>query len=120
MGLFDFLFGNKKNFQETTPTNETSLLEQVEVIPGLTMPKAFAMNWDSIKKSKLDYIEIKAVPAEDLALEQSKFGYYPCMPDNFEYPKDEHGRYMFPLAQINFKEVPALDDYPDSGYLQFY
>src|SRR5579871_378296 len=27
---------------------------------------------------------------------------------------------MFPLAQINFKEVPALDDYPDSGYLQFY
>jgi uncharacterized protein YwqG len=57
---------------------------------------------------------------DDLALEQSKFGHYPCMPADFDYPKDAEGRYMYPLAQINCKEFPALEGYPTSGYLQFY
>ncbi len=27
---------------------------------------------------------------------------------------------MYPLAQINFKEVPSLPGYPTAGFLQFY
>src|SRR5579871_5065660 len=120
MGVFDFLFGGKKIPQENKPVDDPRLLEEVEIIPGLKLPRAFALQWDDLSKNKIDYIEITATPTDDLALEQSKFGYYPCMPADFEYPVDDHGKFMFPLAQINFKEVPALAGYPDAGYLQFY
>jgi uncharacterized protein YwqG len=42
------------------------------------------------------------------------------MPAGFDYPRDEQGQYMIPLAQINFREVPPLPGYPSKGYLQLY
>ena len=53
-------------------------------------------------------------------MRESKFGHYPCIPRNFDFPKDKEGNYMFPLAQINFSEVPKLKGFPEKGYLQFY
>lgn len=117
MGLFDFLKGKKEG--KTAPVHE-DLLEKVELAPGLTLARAFAQHWPAIEKTKIPAVHISATPADDLALEQSKFGHYPCMPLNFEYPKDEKGRYMYPLAQLNFKEMPLLPGYPTDGYLQFY
>jgi uncharacterized protein YwqG len=118
MGVFDFIFGKKGNTKE--PQDQSDLLTKVEVVPGLRIPKAFAGHWQSIEKDKISSISINADPKDGLALEQSKFGHYPCMPAGFDYPKDAEGRYMYPLAQINFAEVPQLAGYPDSGYLQFY
>jgi uncharacterized protein YwqG len=117
MGIFDFFKGKK----ETPPkSTDKSQLELVEVTEGLQLPRALVPHWPEIAKSRMSTISINATPSEDLALEQSKFGHYPCMPADFQYPKDAEGRYMFPLAQVNFKEVPALEGYPASGYLQIY
>ena len=118
MGFFDSLFGKKDKKENIAPQND--LLTKIEVVPGLNIPKAFALEWDVLGKSKLSAIAISATPQEDLSLEQSKFGHYPCIPLNFEYPKDTNENYMYPLAQINFKEIPHLQGYPDAGYLQFY
>jgi len=63
---------------------------------------------------------IKATATEDVSLHQSSFGYYPCIPKEFDYPKGENGNYLYPLAQINFSEFPNIQGYPTSGYLQFY
>src|SRR5690349_19737248 len=99
------------------------MLEKIEVLPGFYIPAAFAPHWPEIEKTKRTYISINAIPKDDpseLSLTQSKFGHYPYMPLDFEYPKDAEDRYMFPLAQINCNELPALEGYPTSGYLQFY
>ena len=118
MGIFDSIFGKKDNHEEIK--DQKDQLEIVEILPGLQMPKAFAEYRSVIEKNKIGTVCIKALPKEDLSLEQSKFGHYPCMPIGFDYPKDAEGKYMYPLAQINFKEMPELTGYPVSGYLQFY
>ncbi len=78
---------------------------------------------EEIEKYKLDTIKIEATPlgeGEALTFKQSKFLGKPYLPINMEYPKDKNGVPMIHLAQINFAEVPALDDYPNSGILQLY
>lgn len=117
MGLFDFIFRKKK---EQDSNNNTNLLEKIEIAPGLSIPRAFLPYSESILKTKLSYISIQATPGDDLTLEQSKFGHYPFMPAGFEYPKDADGKFMYPLAQLNFAEMPALENFPEKGYLQFY
>ncbi len=118
MGFFDSLF--RKNKRQQEPLNESYLLEQVEVAPGIILPKLFADRWPEIQKSAIAFASIKATPKEDLALEESKFGHYPCMPLDFDYPKDSEGRFMFPLAQLNCRDIPSIEGYPETGYLQFY
>lgn len=118
MGLFDSLFGRNNKKQEIP--DDKHLLEEVEVAPGIVLPKLFADHWPAIEKAAIPFVSIKALPKDDLALEESKFGHYPCMPLSFEYPKDSQGRFMYPLAQINCSDIPHLEGYPQSGYLQFY
>lgn len=122
MGFFNNLFGKKKQ-PETAATPKATAeidLELIEVFPGLTLPKVLAAYKDEIAKTKESFVAIKATPTNDLSLEESKFGYYPFMPLNAEYPRDKEGQFMYPLAQINCKDLPALNGYPTSGYLQFY
>ncbi|MCC3407612.1 MAG: DUF1963 domain-containing protein [Microcoleus sp. PH2017_10_PVI_O_A] len=66
------------------------------------------------------YIEITIENNEPANWWQSKFGGLPYLPKGFDYPKTPHGDYLFLLAQINFSEVPHLEDFPDRGILQFY
>jgi len=116
MGLFDFL----KKKDKAADKGNHDLLQKMEVLPGLSIAKAFALHWPEIQRTKLPCISITATPGEELSLEQSKFGHYPCLPADFEYPKDAEGNFMYPLAQISCKEMPPLAGYPDRGYLQFY
>ncbi len=118
MGLFDF-FKKKKDISSGNPSNE-DLLEKVEVVPGVILPKALAAHWDEIVLTKLPYISINATPGEPGNVHESSFGYYPCLPKDYPYPTDEKDNYLYPLAQINCNHVPALDNFPRSGYLQFY
>jgi uncharacterized protein YwqG len=132
MGIFDFLFKKKKDIPETKNEQvlpvrsaknkaiDHTLLEKVEVAPGLSIPRAFANHWNELQAGPCPAVSIIATPAEDLRLEQSKFGHYPYMPLTFDYPRDETGEYMYPLVQLNFSEMPALPGYPRSGYLQCY
>jgi uncharacterized protein YwqG len=119
MGLLDWIFGKK----ETPPVSDASpgeLLERVEVAPGVILPKALATHWNEINKWKVDFIRIEATPGKPLNVQQSSFGYYPCLPKYFPYPVDADDNYMYPLAQINCNELPPLENYPNTGFLQFY
>lgn len=51
---------------------------------------------------------------------QSKIGGHPYLPAGFNYPADMHNKPMRLLAQINFAEMPPLEDFPASGILQFF
>lgn len=118
MGLFDFF--SKKNTPQVSVKPVNPLLEMVEVKPGIKIARAFVNEWPVLEAGKLGCIGIKATPVESMKLEQSKFGHYPKIPAGFAYPEGSDGEYLYPLAQINFKEVPSLAGYPDSGFLQFY
>ena len=114
-----FSRGESKS-KDTTSEDVPNLLDMVEPEPGFFIPKALANHWADIKKTARETVRIEATPSSNLTLRQSKFGHFPCIPKNFNYPLDRDGNYMFPLAQINFSEVPKLKGFPESGYLQFY
>lgn len=119
MALFDWLFG-KKNSRQSSAVSTVDLLEKVEASPGLILPKALANHWDEIGKWKESFIKIEATPGTPINMQQSSFGYYPCLPKYFPYPVDADDNYMFPLTQINCNELPPLVNYPNTGYVQFY
>lgn len=76
-----------------------------------------------LQKYKLDTIKITAKPLrkeECLQVLNSKFLGTPYLPKEIEYPKDKQNRPMILLAQINFAEIPSLENYPDRGILQFF
>ncbi|WP_196426734.1 YwqG family protein [Lysinibacillus cavernae] len=51
---------------------------------------------------------------------ESKFAGEPYLPYFQTYPKDITGEPMKLLAQINFAEIPSLQDFPSTGLLQFF
>jgi len=106
MGLFSF-FKKNKHLNSQPP-------------PGISLSYTLLPHWQEIEKSKLEYIKIEASTNERLGLMQSKFGGLMYLPKGFAYPLDTDGRYMYPLAQINFAEVPVLNGYPEKGILEFY
>ncbi len=118
MGFFDFF--SKKTPAPQPVTAGNKLLDLVEVKPGIRIARAFADAWPSFEAARINAIPIEALPVESMKLEQSKFGHYPKMPVDFEYPTGSDGSYLYPLAQINCKDMPALAGYPESGFLQFY
>lgn len=119
MGLFDFFRKKEQQPPSVIPSQE-DLLQEVEVVPGVMLPKALAAHWNEIEKTKLAYISVEATPGEPQNVHESSFGFYPCLPKNFPYPTDDKGNLMYPLAQINCNHLPWLDNFPRSGYLQFY
>ncbi|RZJ53252.1 MAG: DUF1963 domain-containing protein [Flavobacterium sp.] len=78
---------------------------------------------NDLLKFKLDFIKIQASPlekSETLSFIKSKFLGTPYLPLNMEYPNDKNGKPMVLLAQLNFSEIPQLENYPEKGILQFY
>lgn len=118
MRLFDLLL--RRNREKKDLKIERDLLLLTEVEPGIKLPKAFADHWTDLKKLGTAFASIKAFLKNELTIQESKFGHYPCIPLDYAYPKDNDGRFMYPLAQINCKDLPDLNGYPNSGYLQFY
>jgi uncharacterized protein YwqG len=67
----------------------------------------------------LPFVTVQAEPGATGVFD-SKFRGTPYMPRGFDYPHDPDGRPLAFLSQLNFADVPALPDFPDSGILQFY
>lgn len=66
-------------------------------------------------------IRIKtAVKDSPLPLTASKFGGLPYWERTDEFPRDEDGKPLYLLAQINFADVPHLPDFPERGLLQIF
>jgi uncharacterized protein YwqG len=64
---------------------------------------------------------IKLMPKRNsTALTDSKFGGKPYFPKSMEYPKNKSGEPLRLLAQLNFGELPKLENFPQKGILQFF
>lgn len=82
--------------------------------------KEYLSPWkDAIDRTRRDVILIDLTPGTD-APWRSKVGGAPYLPAGSALPRDDSGKPMYLLAQINFGELPRLPDYPASGMLQFF
>jgi len=79
--------------------------------------ESFFPVFENLKKK---FINITNSTQKDVQIWQSKFGGMPFLPNGVEYPKNKAGKPLYLLAQINFEEVPAIENFPQKGILQFY
>jgi len=76
-----------------------------------------------IEKFKLETVMITATPNINkipLSLKQSKFLGTPFFPRSLEYPRNRLGKPLIMWAQLNFEEIPHLENFPQKGILQFF
>lgn len=79
-----------------------------------------------LKKYEREFIKINAKPRKEkllednLNLKDSKFLGNPFFPIDKEYPKDKNGKPMILIAQLNFEQIPALEQFPTDGILQLF
>ncbi len=86
----------------------------------MELPEELELYKDIIESTLLPFIKIEATINPNTELWQSKFGGNPYFPKDMEYPKDSIGEPMLLLAQLNFEEMPNLENFPNKGILQFY
>lgn len=76
---------------------------------------------EQLTKTIRPYVSIKTTLVNnELPLWQSKFGGLPYLPKNEQYPLAKDGRPLMLLAQLNFAEIPHIENYPEKGILQFF
>lgn len=86
----------------------------------LQLPSFLEKFQEEIESSLKHTIRIKPSAQAPTYLWQSKIGGKPYWPSNMDYPKSTTGDFLFFLAQFNFAEIPALEDFPTRGILQFF
>jgi uncharacterized protein YwqG len=84
------------------------------------LPELLESERKTIESTLQPYIAIEPERVAETTWTQSKFGGFPYLPQDVEYPKTPDGDRLFLLAQINFAEVPPLKNFPTQGILQFY
>jgi len=83
--------------------------------------KELVQYYDDFNKTVKKYINIKAKYSDqELPYTQSKFGGKPYLIDKEKYPYGTDGNPLKLLAQLNFTEIPHLNNFPEDGILQFY
>jgi len=75
---------------------------------------------DKILSTLKECVKIKLLPSKEVDFRVSKVGGYPYLPVGDEYPIGKNGEPMEFLAQINFAQMPQLQDYPTAGILEFF
>ena len=104
---------------------KTDSQPKTEVNPHYTEEQAKRLLRYIHDSTAKDTVRIKPMPADSsLPFEKkvcsSKFGGLPYWTRGEEYPKSEDGEALYLLAQINFAEVPHIDDFPTRGLLQIF
>lgn len=77
----------------------------------------------TLNEYKLDAVHIEAIPLKNgktLSAKKSKFLGKPYLPITQPYPMNKFGKPMILFAQINFEEIPRLENYPSKGILQIF
>ncbi len=57
---------------------------------------------------------------DSFGVTDSHLGGVPYVPHNGQIPTDVDGNQLWLCAQINFAQMPSMDNFPDSGLLQIY
>ncbi|XP_045463866.1 uncharacterized protein YwqG-like [Harmonia axyridis] len=84
------------------------------------IPEKYAPYADEIKATIKKTIKFKLQKNPDLKLWQSKVGGSPYLPLNEPYPLNSEGEPLLFLAQVNFSELPRIEEFPEEGILEFY
>ncbi|WP_394230448.1 YwqG family protein [Bacillus thuringiensis] len=85
----------------------------------LQIPKELEQYRSILEESVKPYVKVSGTQAETTLFE-SKFGGYPYLPRDQEYPKNSNGQPMMLLAQLNLEEIPNIEHMPQNGMLQFF
>ena len=89
--------------------------------PQIDYVKAAEAVYDELKAAhNKEVIYIKAEKADDLSLEESKFGGFPFVPLGGAIPTNAEGSQLALLAQINCAQLPENNMYPSDGWLQIW
>lgn len=85
----------------------------------IEIPKSLEKFSQKIEDTLRPYLNIK-LKSQKTMLWESKIGGNPYLEKCMEYPKTSKGEELRLLAQINFEEVPHLNNFPKKGILQFF
>jgi len=125
----NFLSSNhffKANFSNNEAKILFNYLKELKKDDINFLPESLLPYKSDILKNKREYVKINAIPLktsifeDTLEYKQSKFLGIPFLPKDVEYPKDNSGKYMLHLAQLNFEEIPNIKNFPKKGILQLY
>jgi len=84
------------------------------------LPQELKSQNEKILNTQKNFIEVSLKHIENQSFTASKVGGIPYLPVTKKYPLDKKGKPMEFLGQINFKDLPKLEDYPTTGLLQFF
>lgn len=73
-----------------------------------------------MKKQAIDYIQLEMHNNRDITQKNSKIGGVGYLPKTMAHPRNADGVPLSLLAQINFAEMPNLEEYPTEGILAIY
>ncbi len=92
-----------------------------KVLKGEKLKDLIKENKNILKLTEKESINITLTPQTNTAPTTSKLGGIPYLPSNKTYPINKKtGKPLHFIAQINFKEVPQLNPFPNKGILQFF
>jgi len=83
---------------------------------------------DKIKQLLEDFKVATSIPSiklnvskkANIAITDSKLGGNPYLPKDYVYPSTSEGVPLKLLAQLNFSQLPQLENFPKEGIIQFY
>ena len=109
MGVFDKL--KKKNKEAGSASKQIREFDKIQ----------FRKIVDEFKKeTAIPSLKMMTIKDEKPSITSSKLGGNPYLPKGFEYPRNSDGELLRLLAQLNFSELPKLENFPMEGILQFY
>lgn len=111
--LIIILSGCENDFQQTINSLGDNNKPKV-------LPVEFSQYKDNIGQSLKKYVRIEPHVAKNTDILDSKFLGQPFIPAGYQYPAGKDGSQIVLLAQINFKDFPALENFPQTGVLQIY
>ena len=122
-GWWNYKSNGLNDFQQAQPVSKNAepVSQKAELIGKYTHEQARWILQQLRNMDEMEAIRIKtAVKETPLPISASKFGGLPYWTRGEDFPKDEDGKPLYLLAQINFSDVPSLPDYPTRGLLQIF
>ncbi|GGA00098.1 DUF1963 domain-containing protein [Okeania sp. KiyG1] len=77
----------------------------------INLPEELKPYHEAIANTIKPYLKIDIKPSSTQWW-QSKFGGLPYLPRTIDYPTNKNGEYLKLLAQLNFSEMPRLENFP--------
>jgi len=73
-----------------------------------------------MEETSVPSITLTTERRQNIGITDSKLGGTPYLPKDFNYPTSAEGEPLKLLAQLNFGQLPSLQDFPTEGISQFY